>query len=160
MATTQTKDCTTDMFKQATESFNQTMATGVKFQQDTMGFWNDNVSRAFDGFQSGFDKTVEEAIPAVKKNLDKFHQSFDQQANKSMDMLRQTFESTQKLVNPDQSKNVFEQTMNMWRTSFDTMRSNVDMITRTNTEMFQKFSGVVSGACCDTGKTNGKSAGK
>lgn len=145
-----------DMLKQANETFQQTMSTGVKFQEETTKFWNNAFGQAFEGFQTQTGKFSEEVLPGFKKNVDEFHRMFEKQSQKSMDTLRQTFEQNQKVVNQD----VFNQTLDMWRTSFDTMRSSVDKISQTNMNMFESWTGMVKNNFAQASKTNGSKATK
>ncbi len=144
------------MLKQANETFQQSMSTGVKFQEETTKFWNNAFGKAFDGFQSQAGKFSDEVVPGFQKNVDEFHRTFEKQTQESLDTLRRTFEQNQKVMNQD----VFNQTFDLWRTSFDTMRTSVDRMTQANMNMFESWTGMVKDNVAQTSKGNGKPAGK
>jgi signal transduction protein with GAF and PtsI domain len=147
-----------DMFKQATENFNQAMNTGLKFQEESARFWGETFGKNVDQFRSQIDKISNESFPTAKKQLDRFHTMFDEQSKKGVEMFKEAFDSGNKAMNGD----AYNQAMKMWRTSFDAMRSSVDNIAQANAEMFESFSSMTKNACCamDTpaAKGNGKTA--
>ncbi len=130
---TQTKDFVSGVFKQAGECFNQTMRTGIEFQEEAAKFWSDAFGRNFDQFRTQFDKVANDAVPAAKENLERFHDLFDGQAQESLDTLRKAFDVGQDFKVP----NMVDQTADVWRKSFDVMRSNVDKLTKANVDMFE-----------------------
>lgn len=153
MATTETTDFMTRMLTQAADTFNETMQTGVKFQEQAAKFWTDTLAKNADQVRTRFEKVAEEAIPTANKKLEQFHRTFEDQAKKSMDVLRQTFDGASGWAD----NGLQEQTTNLWRTSFDAMRSSVDVVAKANAEMFEKWS-AFSGQASVSGKTSGKSA--
>ena len=153
MATTETTDFMTRMFNQAATTFNETMQTGLQFQEQAAKFWTGTLTKNADQVCTQFQKVADDAIPTAKKNLEQFHRTFEQQAQKSMGVLRETFDG----VNDWADNGLHEQTTKLWRTSFDAMRSSVDVVAKANAEMFEKWS-AFSGQACVSGKTNGKSS--
>ncbi len=154
---TDTKDFVTDMFKQASESFTRTMSTGVEFQQQAGKFWGDFFGKGFDQFHTQMDKASNGFAPDAKKNLEQFHKMFDEQSHKSMDMLRKTFESGECC----NAKDMFDETMKMWQTSFETMRTQVDTMAKTNVEMAERFCDMANQATATNGhKATSKPATK
>ena len=151
MATTEGTDFMTQMFTQAANTFNETMQTGLKFQEQSAKFWTGTLAKNADQVRTQFEKVADEAIPAAKKNLEQFHRMFENQAQKSLDVLRETFDGARGWAD----KGLQDQTMTLWRTSFDAMRSSVDVVAKANAEMFEKWS-AFAGQACARGKTNGK----
>jgi hypothetical protein len=158
MAAMETTDFVNDMFKQATDNFNKTMRFGVQFQEQATNFWADTIGKSFDQMQVQADKVQKDAIPAAKKNLDQFHQMFDQQAKTSMEMLRKSFDANECVDVPAMA----DRTMKVWRDSFESMRANADTLAKTNVEMVESFCEMSKKACGvnGTGKTAQKPAGK
>ncbi len=153
---TETKDFVTDMFNQATESFNRTMSTGLEFQQQAGKFWGDVFEKSFDQVRTHTEKVSKDFVPGAKKNVEQFHKMFDGQAQKSLDMLRKTFESGECCNVQDLS----DQTVKMWQTSFDTVRSQVDAMAKMNVEMFESFSDMANKTFVDGQKCAAKPASK
>ena len=147
----------TDMFKQASESFSRTMSTGVEFQQQAGKFWGDFFGKGVDQFQTQMDKVSKDFAPGAKKNLDQFHKMFDEQSRKSMDLLRETFDSGESC----NAQDMFDETRKMWQTSFETLRSQVDTMAKTNVEMAERFCEMANRAVATNGqKVAAKSANK
>jgi hypothetical protein len=146
MTATDTKEFMADVFKQATETFNHTLRTGVEFQEQAAKFWKDNFDKGFDQFRTQFEQVErmsKDAIPTSKHNLERFHQIFDEQAKVSIDMLRKSFETGENF----NAQDVFDQTMRLWRNSFDTIRNNVDAMAKTNVEMLESFCEMAHQSC-------------
>lgn len=134
--TTQTKDVAGEMFDQVTENFTRTVEMGTKVQQQAARFWSDMLERNIEESRTRFEKISEETAPFSKSNFDRFQRLFDQQANKSMDMLRQAFEGG-KVSNPAE----YGQKMTeLWRTSFETLRESAETFAKTNNEMLENWS--------------------
>ncbi|MEE9294782.1 MAG: hypothetical protein V3W34_07460 [Phycisphaerae bacterium] len=151
MMATQTSEFVTDAFKQAAESFNQAMRTNIQFQEQAAKYWSDTAGKSFEQFRDQADKISKETVPAAKKSLEQFHNTFDQQVKNCLDTLRETFEAGRDW----DVQNVFDQTTKLWQNSFEAMRSNVDAMAQTNIEMFEKLCELSKKAC----STNGHKAG-
>lgn len=145
-----------DMLKKANETFQQTMNTSVKFQEESTQFWKNAFGQAFDGFQTQAGKFTDDVLPGFQKNIDEFHRMFEKQSQKGFETIRETFEQNQKFVNQD----IFNQTLDMWRTSFDTMRSSVDKMTQANMSLFESWTGMVKQNVAQVSKANGTKAAK
>ena len=153
---TQANEFVADAFRNAAESFSKTVSTGIEFQEQAAKFWSDTVNKTTEQFRKQADQVSSDAIPAAKKNLEQFHNMFDQQVNNCLDTLRETFDAGKEL----DVQTMRDQTVNLWRTSFDAMRSNIDVMTKANVETFEKFC-EMSKSCSPNGqkaatKTSGK----
>ncbi len=157
MMATETSEFVADVFKQATDNFKRTIDTGVEFQEQNAKFWSDALTRSVDQAITQAEKVSKDVIPSARKNLEQFHDAFDEQAEKSLDMLRKTVSAGQ-----DQDiHGVFDQTMKMWQASFDAVRESVDTVVRTNVEVFENLCELSSKACATNGsKTTQKQAAK
>lgn len=149
----ETKDILSDMFQQACDSFNKTMKTGAKFQQDVARFWTDAAGKNVEEMRDQFENVAQEAFPFNKKNLERFQRLFDEQTQQTLEMLRQTFDSGR----PTDIQEMFQRTSELWRTSFDTIRASADAMAKTSTEMFE---GCSEFARTGWTPTNGKQTAK
>lgn len=144
----QTKDVAAEMFEQVTDNFTRTVELGTKVQQQAAKFWSEMLERNIDESRTRFEKISDETAPFNKSNFERFQRMFDQQAGKSMDMLRHAFE-TGRVTNPAE----FCQKMTeMWRSSFDTLRESAETFARTNNEMLESWSKLMKTMA---GATNG-----
>ncbi|NOT02936.1 MAG: hypothetical protein HOP29_20240 [Phycisphaerales bacterium] len=146
MMTTATADTMTDAFKQATEVFNQTLSTGMKFQEETTRFWNDTCGKSMDQFCGEAEKFSRETIPTAKRNMERMHKTFDEQARKNMDMVRKSFETAEATL--DQS--FMDKTFDLWRSSIETFRTSMETMAKANMRLFDGW-GEMAHRCSESG---------
>lgn len=127
-----------DTIKQAGDSFNKALETGVKFQEQTARFWTDLANRNMDELRGRLDKYNTDAMPFSRKNLDSFHRIFDTQVNKGLDLLKQTVETAKS----QSAGEMYDQMLSFWRNSFDAMRETADAVAKVNNEMFDAWTGM------------------
>jgi hypothetical protein len=135
----------TDMFRHSTDMVNHAMTAGIKFQEESTRFWNDNIGRNVDRFLDQADRIGREFAPTVKKNLQRFRQDIDRQTDKGADFVRRSFESAETAIDDG----VFDRTMQLWRSSFDTMRSGFDTMTKANAQIVENWASMTE-KCFET----------
>lgn len=136
-------ECFTDTFKGLSDSFAETMKAGLKFHEETARFWFDVNSKNLDLFRGRFEQAADEMIPFSKRNLDRFHNLFDEQSKKALELLRRW----QEMGQPTNVNDGYERLFTLWRNSFETLRDSVDTVAKTNSEIFRNMT--------DTLNTNG-----
>lgn len=148
-----TTDFVTENFRQAADAFNRTLQAGVKFHEQTAQFWGDLFKRNSDELRSGAERVAGDAVPFARKNLDRFHQVFEEQAQRSLDLLRKSFDAaaTQPgAMTPDKF-------MSLWQESFDTLRNSTDNLSKAHAEMYQNWTEwlrTMSPCCGEATKAN------
>jgi len=153
MLGTETTGLVADMFRHNMDAFNQAVSAGVKLQEQTTQFFNDTYGKAIDQVFCQAEKFGREALPTAKKNVERIHRTFDDQAKKGLDVMRQSFETAESAFDDGWA----DKTMEMWRSSFDTMRTGFETMTKANAQMFENWA-QMSEKCCETAGT--KSAPK
>lgn len=132
---TENTNFVTDMFRHTTDMVNQAVAAGVKFQEETTRFWNDTYGRNMDQFFDQMNKVGRGFGPTFRKNLQRYHRNIDEQADKGLDLVRQSFDSAEAAFDDG----FMDKTMDMWRSSFDTMRSGFETMTKANAQIVENW---------------------
>ncbi|MCK6485181.1 MAG: hypothetical protein HUU22_14795 [Phycisphaerae bacterium] len=141
MSTTMT-DTVTHIFKQATESFQHALETGVKIQQETMkACFQPFVGDAtVDDLRDRGRKVTEATVKLIQKNFDESQKLFDTQSRQTMDLLKKAFDAAK----PADKVDLFETTRTIWQDSLDAMRSSVEQMARANVQVVENWSSYVS----------------
>jgi hypothetical protein len=129
-------DFMTETMRAATENFTRTLQAGIKFQEQNAQFWSDLVGRSTEDFRTQWDRLARDAAPFQQKNLEAFHRLFEEQSQRTLDLLRRSVE----LGQAQSAGSTYEQLAALWRTSFETLRESADAIARTNAQMFESWS--------------------
>lgn len=135
MNTNQQRDMFNDMVQQFNDNFGSAMRTSMRFYEDSMRFFTDAARRNNEQFRARFDKASEEFNPVVRKNMDRATRLVDEQAQRGMDLIRQTGE----VFAGRQPSDMYDRMFALWRDSFDTMRQCGDSMTKLSNEMFENF---------------------
>jgi len=153
MLGTETTGFATDMFKNNVEAWNQAVSAGIKLQEQGTQMFNDTVGKSMDQFFTQAEKFGNEVIPTFKKNVQRVQRTIDDQAKKGLDVVRQSFESAEASFDGGFA----DKTMDLWRSSFDAMRTGFDTMTKANAQMFDTWVQMTE-KCCEAAGT--KSAPK
>ncbi len=148
MSTTTTPtDFWSDQFKLMADGYNQTFKTGLKFQQDAAKFWTDMARKTTDEVRTNWERMADELAPFGKKNFERFQTMFNEQADKSLDMLNKMGDMKDNATFSDMTNQVTD----MMRSSLETMRNSTQAVAKANTEMFNSFADVMkkNGAMAD-----------
>jgi len=131
-------DTATNMFKQATETFQAAMQTGTRFQQDAVNAWMKPLvgNTMIDDMRTRGQKVAEASIKLMQQNLDETQKLLDTQCRQSMDLLKKAFDAS----TPTEKADLFETTKNLWQQTLDTMRTSVEQIARTNSTAVENWS--------------------
>lgn len=134
-----TTETMTETYKQLNDSFNQAMRTGSQFHEQTARFWNEAMTRNLSETRAQFEKVADDALPFNKKNIDRFHRMFDENAKRSLDLLKQTMDVGTAHNMPE----AYDKLMSLWRNSFESLRECTDAVARANAEMFETWTGLM-----------------
>jgi hypothetical protein len=128
----------TDLFKQATETFQSAVQTGTKLQQETLKAWTGPVCAEVcgDDIRDRGRKMSEESIKLMQRNLDESTRLLDTQCKQSLDLLRKAFDSAK----GGEKADLFEQTRNMWQDSLDALRGSAQHMAKANSQFVENWS--------------------
>ncbi len=133
--TNSTHEFTNDTMKVMNESFATAMKTGTKVFEETARFWFDLATQNMDGFRNRFERVADDAVPFSKKNMDRVQRTFEDQAHRNAETLRQGIEVFQS----QSPAEAFDHAMMFCRRSIETMRHACETFAKTNTEMFEAW---------------------
>lgn len=134
------QECMKDTFKQISDTFARTMEIGTKFHEDNARFWTETIGRNLDAFRTQWQKLNDELLPFTRRNVERFHKLFDEQAQRSLELLRRSLEAASPAGDASQ---VYERVNDAWRSSFETLRESADAVAKANAEMFQGWTDAV-----------------
>lgn len=131
-------DTFTNMFKQASDTFQNAMQTGTKFQQEAFkaAFQPFFGEVTFDDIGNRSRRVTEATLKLVQKNFDESQRMLDSQCRQSMDMLKKAFDAAK----PADKADLFETTRKLWQESLDTMRTSIEQMAKTNAQVVENFS--------------------
>lgn len=118
----------TNMFDQAVGTFGDAMKAGVKMQEEVVNWW----STAFD--QAGpvqewnqrSRTLLNEALPAAQKNVEQWTKALEQNYQRTLALLKQTFE------NDDGNYDLPAKTRKLWEQSLEVFRENTQAMAQTH----------------------------
>jgi hypothetical protein len=136
---------TSDLFGQATKSFENAIQTGLKLQEESVKFVADmlNDIGSPQNWQKKTQAVMNEIITSSQKNMDDAVQMMNENAKTSMELLQKAFQSQ-----PADSNEAQSRTLELWETTLGVLRRNADAMVRANqraveawTEMAKKVNG-------------------
>ncbi len=144
----QTKDFN-QIFEHLSDSFAKTMKTGANIQQESTKFWSNLLDQNLDAFRKRVEKVTDETVPFSKANLERCQHLFDQQSKECLDMLREAAE----VGGCDNPMAFYEKMSDLWKSSFETLRSSNESFIKAHNQMYESWSKLVGQMWSDS---NGK----
>lgn len=139
---TETTETVTNIFKQATETFQNAMQTGARFQQEAFKNFVQPLTSTdnFEDFRTRTKKMSDATIKFAQKNFDESQRLLDTQYRTGMDLLKKTFETTK----PAENHELFEATRTLWEDSFQAMKSTIEQFNKTNSQVVENITQFVA----------------
>jgi len=134
---TETSESFTHIVRQATETFQSALQTGARFQQEAIKtiLQPVNTNENYDEFKNRTRKVSDATLKFFQKNMDESQKLMDTQCRQSIDLLRKAFD----VAKPADSTELFDATRTLWQDSFDAMRNSMEQISRTNAQVVENF---------------------
>jgi hypothetical protein len=134
---TEMKDTFDNFFKQATETVQNTVNTGVRFTEEMSRFWTRPMTgnHTFDDVRRRGETMATEVIGLVQKNAAEGQKGLDAQCRNSMDLTRKTFET----IAADDVSDMRDKTFNLCNTMFDAVRKSTEIGMNTGMQMFENW---------------------
>lgn len=154
--TTATQDYVTDSFKTVSDSFAKTFETGTRMFEDTARFWTDAAAKNTHQARERFEKLRDDTTPFQKENVDRFHKLFDEQSQRTLDLMRKACDNLPTQDPAEASQRIAD----VWRNSFDTFRASVDAMSKANSDMLRGWTSLLSNCSTGNGPATAKKAAK
>jgi len=128
---------TSDLFKQAVESFDATLRTGVRFQEEVAKWWQDSLAKTPIGkeLQKKAAVVLEEAIPVARQNCQEYHKVIEQNSRNCIELLNKAFEAGP----PTSVSEAQEKAKELWQASLDTLRRNTEAALEANAKALERW---------------------
>jgi anionic cell wall polymer biosynthesis LytR-Cps2A-Psr (LCP) family protein len=125
-----------EIFGQATRSFESAIQTGLKLQEDSVRFMTDmlNDIGSPQKWQQKTQAVMNEIISSSQKNMDEAVQVMNENAKTSMDLLQKAFQSRPADTNEAQSR-----TLELWESTLGIVRRNSEAALRANTRIVEAW---------------------
>jgi hypothetical protein len=126
-----------ELFGQATKSFESAIETGLKLQEESVKFITDmlNDLGSPQKWQKKSQAVMNEIITSSQKNMDEAVQVMNENAKTSMQLLQKTFETRPADANEAQSR-----TLELWETTLGVLRRNTEAAVRANSRLVEAWS--------------------
>ncbi len=128
---------TTEMFRQATDTFKSAMQAGLRFQQDafkamTEAFGN---RETFEDACHRIETVATDSIGAIRKNAEQTQRFFDEGCKNGMTVMQKSFETG----NGHGDKDVIAHSREVWQSACDAMKANLDAATRASSQAIENW---------------------
>jgi len=131
-------------FQTASEAFQTTMETGLKFQKDAVDMFGNASDRGtgMEDFRTRFQDFANESIEVIRDNAEQSGKLFEQSCRSSADLVQKNMDRIGK--DDSNGKDFFAQAQHSFQDTFDAMRNTSDAFAKTNTRMLENFSKFVN----------------
>jgi hypothetical protein len=129
-----------DTFKQFSETVTKGSQASTKFFEDGFKFWSDMTTRTTDEFRNRVEKMADEMLPASKKSMERFQKMFDDNTQRSFQLVRQGLEMHPVTHPVGTPAEMIDRTTTFFRNAFETTRESTDAMMKFGTDAMRDFS--------------------
>ena len=140
---TATTNQESELFGQATKSFESAIQAGLQLQEESVKFIADvlNDIGSPQKWQKQIHTVMNEVIITSQKNMDEAVQVMNENAKTSMELLQKTFESR-----PADTKEAQSRTLEVWKTTLSVLQRNAEVAARANNRLVEAWTEVAKKA--------------
>lgn len=133
--TAETKSCT-DMFEQATKTYEQLLKSGIKLQQDSTKWWSNAIADvASPDIQKRMKSVTDELIPQAQKNIDDWVKIAQEYTRTCTDLMKKgTAVSQSASLQEAQTK-----ALGLWESSLNAACNMTQTVTQANTKALESW---------------------
>lgn len=131
-----------ELFTQAAQTFDQTMRTGVKVQEEWTQWWSDLAGKttSFPEWQKQVQAVVSEAIPAAQKSTEDCLRAIDEGRKNSLELLEKAFECGKS----ESVADLQAKTQEIWESALQAMRNNAETMAKLNARTMSLWADLAS----------------
>lgn len=149
MATTTTLPVS-KLFEEAIKNYEQALKTGIQLQEESTKLWREVLTETPNPleFQEKLDALAKDAFPTLQKKMEESVELVQANTKTSMELFH-------KAVDVYQSGSFKEgqgKVLDLWDASLGALRSNVNTMVKTNTEIIEYWTKFVTPAAADKAK--------
>jgi hypothetical protein len=137
MTTEQKTKPVTDLFEQALKSYEQTLKTGMKMQEESAKVFSDLVTQATSpqDWQKQMKSITDDFIPQTQKTVDDGLKLIEQTSKSGIELLKKTVAIGQPTTAPDAQAKM----LGLWEASLNVMRDTVVAINHTHNKAIESW---------------------
>jgi hypothetical protein len=137
MSNSATPNNLSDLFRQAAETYQSALKTGLKFQEETSQVVSDMVRdwSCPGEWQKKTQALVSDAIAVAQKNMEEAIRLMSQSATATMSMLQKSFEGPQQMASVNADAKNYE----WWESALGAMRTNTEAVLQANARMLDSW---------------------
>lgn len=127
----------TEIFDQAMKSYEQTVRTGVKLQEDTAKWWTNFFQQATQTqeLQRQMSSIVSQAIPTAQRSMEESLRLIDQGSKTTLNLLKKTMDGSCATAASD----VQSEVQQLWQSSLNVIQSNLQSINESQTKAMESW---------------------
>ena len=149
--TTKATSTASDLFEEAFKTYEQSLKTGIKIQEDTVKLWKDLLANAKTptDFQARLSQMADEALPAAKKRMEEAMQTVEENYKVGTDLLQKAFQVWQ----PGSVAEAQNRVRELWESSLSAVRMNTQTIVKSNQQVLDYWTSMMGNGAATTKKT-------
>lgn len=134
--TTAGQDFVRDTFKGMSDSFSESLRTGMKVQEETVRFWSELAQSNLDNFRSEWEKVQERFADFNSKHAQRFRKLSEEQVQRGMDAARKAMDFTP----ANDPAEMFDRMFASWRSVADVVRDAAEAACQNGVETWKDLS--------------------
>lgn len=137
MTTEQKTKPVTDLFEQALKSYEQTLKTGMKMQEESVKVFSDLVTQATSpqDWQKQMKSVTADFIPQTQKTVDEGLKLIEQTSKSGIELLKKAVAAGQPTTAPDAQAKM----LGLWEASLNAMRDTAMSITQAHSKALESW---------------------
>lgn len=142
--TNESKQSAQDLFDEAFKTYEQTLTTGIKIQEETVNLWKNVLcdSPTPTELQKRLSAVIDEGFPAAKKRMDESLRALEEQYKVGSDLMQKAVQVWQPGTVAESQNRIRD----LWESSLTAVRNNAQSIVKTNQQILDFWTGVLNPA--------------
>ena len=139
--TKEAKNTAQDLFDEAFKTYEQTLTTGIKIQEETVNLWKTVLSDSPTPteLQKRISAMVDDGFPTAKKRMDESLRSLEEQYKVGSELMQKAIQVWQPGTVADSQNRIRD----LWESSLTAVRNNAQSLVKANQQILDFWTGVV-----------------
>lgn len=140
--TTEAKQSAQDLFDEAFKTYEQTLNTGIKIQEETVNLWKNVLcdTPTPTELQKRLSAIVDDGFPTAKKRIEESLRSLEEQYKVGSDLMQKAVQVWQ----PGSVEESQNRIRDLWESSLTAIRNNAQSTVKTNQQILDFWTGVLT----------------
>jgi hypothetical protein len=130
-----------DLFDEAFKTYEQTLNTGIKIQEETVNLWKSVLcdTPTPTELQKRLSAIVDEGFPAAKKRMEESLRSLEEQYKVGSELMQKAVQVWQPGTVAESQNRIRD----LWESSLTAIRNNAQSVVKTNQQILDFWTGVL-----------------